>query len=536
MDFFCKCSLWVCFIIVTSWPVSLRLTTLPKTIHEAEIMLREGSLDPQDWELLRNFYVQPVNVPLGELAYMTDLFDIHLDDLPVSQEQLKPYEPWTKKDIARFYADFPALEKYRPILSFSKTRDRRPFNASIALTSDDTWKTTVLSRFSVNPMSGVSASGSFGHSDSDILWKRRNASVLVPSILSLQAGNFSAPFYNGLFYGFFPGDNSAQPLMVNWLEGQARSWNGLFVQSEQWRRVQVSLLYHERSTEKVAGVFCDVMPHGGMHVSAGVSRLTIDEAESIADSGEYYFHCGISGTVAGFGYRVNTGTGQRHPLAVPLSAEISRKVAKGDLTMLFSRVPASAGLARSRTAYECKNDLDQDDSTPRDITLAECRTAFHFSDGFRTAFAISYITSGISDAVTSAASASGTGVFDYRVSYSYHMSTAASRETHAATVSLERGIAQWLSTGITGNFYMASAGYQSVLITLPVDFFLPRGLALRPYASLFAGSNGNKSGSAGLRQSMDLFDRTRCEADIETSFNEHKKQTWDFNARAYFSF
>jgi hypothetical protein len=486
--------------------------------------------------MLRPLYVQPLVVPIGELAYMADLLDLHLNNLPVSPEELKPYEPWAKQDIARFFSDFPELEKYGPVLSFSKTKARRPISVSLALNADDAWKTTALSRFSVRPIAGISVSGSLGHGDTAVLWKRRTAAVEVPNMVSVQAGNFSAPLDGSLFYGYFPKDIRGQSTVANWIHGQSRTWNGLFIQSERWRAVQVSLLYHERPTEKIAGVFCEAVPAGRVHVTTGVSRLTTDTSGREAPETEYYVHCGVAGRVAGFGFRVNTGAGQRHPCALPLSAEISRKAEHGELTVLFARIPASAGLARSKIAVDCGNELDLNDSAGADMTLADCRTAFRFSNAFRTAVDVSCVTSGQRDALTASASASGSGVVDYRAAYSYHMSTAATVESHSAVVSLERGVVRWLSTGMSCMYYMASAGYQSASIRVPLDFYLPNGLAVRPYASMFASTSGGKSWSVGLRQSINLFERTWCVADIETSLDENKKQVWDFNASAYFSF
>jgi hypothetical protein len=91
---------------------------LPLDEEEAYIMLKEGTLDSATWELIGRYYEQPLNVPDGELKDLVNVFPEIGHDVPSTQEQLAPYEPWAEKDVRRFFSDFPEVKNLEPILSF----------------------------------------------------------------------------------------------------------------------------------------------------------------------------------------------------------------------------------------------------------------------------------------------------------------------------------------------------------------------------------------------------------------------------------
>jgi hypothetical protein len=529
-------SLFVLVIYFLSFPLTLRTPVLPADIHEALLMLKSGALDSLEWDMLQTYYIQPIEVPFGELGYLNDLLDNHLQNLPVSPEQLAGYEPWSAADIDRFFSDYPQLKKYEPILSFSHAGMRRFSNAGIAVSSDETWKTTALSRFSFRPWRGISIQETAGLGDTALLWKRRTASVTLPGIASFEAGNFLLGKDGGLFYGYFPNDNRKATTLSNWWYGMSNTWNGISLQSDCWKHAQVSAFFHDRTTEKAYGVFCEAGPNESLRVKAGVSSLSTAAQDSTVSARDYFLHCGVSANKNGFGISVNTGVDQSRPLALPLSAEFTKKSKGSELKVFVARIPASLPLSRSRIAFDCRDELDAKDSAGSDISLVDCTTGFRVSNALFTTMGLSSVLQGNNAALAATAGASGTFFFDYRVVYTYRMSTAASEETHTAFVSIDCVLSPRVKAGLSFRSYSASTGYQSAFSRILAEFCLLPGLQISPYVTLFGDTGREWTGSLGFKQALRLFEKTWCEWDFATSRDNKNEQEWNLNARAYYCF
>ena len=519
-----------------SFPLSLRTSMLPRDIHEALLMLKSGALDSLEWNMLETYYIQPIEVPFGELGYLNDLLDNHLQDLPVSPEQLGRYEPWSAADIARFFSDYPQLKKYEPILSFSHAGARRLSNAGFAVSCDETWNATALSRFSLQPWRGISIQGTGGLGDTALLWKRRTASAAFPGIGSFEAGNFQLVKDGGLFYGYFPNDNRTTTTLANWRYGMSNTWNGISMKSDCWKHTQVSAFFHDRTTEKAYGVFCETGPDDALRVKAGVSSLETTDPDSAAHARDYFLHCGASANKNGFGISVNTGLEQSRPLALPLSAEFTKKSKGAELKVFVARIPAALSLPRSRIAFDCRDELDAKESAGSDISLVDCSTGFRVSDGLFATMDLSSVLQGGTAAICATAGASGTVFFDYRVLYTYRMSTAASVESHAAFVSIDRSVSSRVKAGLSIRSYSASTGYQSAFSRILTEFRLLPGLQISPYMTLFGATGREWTGSFGFKQALRLFEKTWCECDLSGSMGNKNEQEWNLNARAYFCF
>jgi len=529
--------LGILFLYVVAWPLSLRTTLLPSDVREAEIMLREGSLDSTEWQLIEPYYVQPINVPRGELSLLNEMFDLRIGALPVTAQALSCYYPWDKDAIGRFFADYPELVKYKPILAFSVSDEAHMSSAELALSTSNTLATTALSRFTLEPGFGVTASGSISHGDTADLWVHRVVTCSFPNIASLSAGNFVMGEENGLFYGYFPVDTEHVTTLSNWEYAGSRAWNGLFVRSDRWSKARFSAFYHERPTEKAYGIFCDIGPSDLVLFNGGVSRLAsgISGAAPVAD--DYFFHYGVSGCDKGFEYSINAGSPRSSPLSVPAFAQISRKSENEGFTVVLARLPAGLALSRSKIAFDCRNELDLGDSVnSSDISLADCRTSLSLSRALFTSLFISYVSSAQRAALTAGAEVSGRSFIEYKASYSYHMSTAASLETHKIDVTMERAINKFIRPSVVCNCYFTSAGFESVRGRLPVAISWPQDLLFAPYVALYAGSTGDRSYTTGIKEELRLSQRTWCDCDASTSITQTNSREWNINARACFCF
>ncbi len=526
-------------LVIAAWPLSLKTTSLPRDMHEAEIMLREGSLDSLEWELLQPYYVQPINVPRGELSLLNDLFDMRVENLPLSRDQLAAYRPWDATAQERFFRDYPELAKYEPILSFSEGNGRRLSDAGLAISVDNDLRTSALSRFILRLAPGVDVSGSIAHADTTALWVKRRVSASVPGIVSLDAGNFSLNADNGLFYGYFP-DAAAAPVttLSNWEFAGSRAWNGLCLKSARWDNARISAFFHERPTERAFGVFCDAGASEAVRVTAGVSRLDRGPLDTSRLTDDYFVHYGLSGDAAGFSYRVNAGTARSSPLVVPVEAQCSRRARDGaSFSVLVARLPAGCALPRSKIAFDCRNELDLSDSaSASDITLADCRTSLALSKSFATSASLSYVTSGSRAALAAGAGVAGTWLVKYRLSYDYRMSTAAAQETHKAQLFVERALSRYVKPEFSCNGYVRNDGFGSVNTRLPVVVSLPGGMNITPYAAIYANTSRDRSYTAGLKEEFRITGETWCDCDASTSLDENNRQEWNVDARAYFCF
>jgi|GEM_PF-1464411 hypothetical protein len=522
----------------TAWPLSLKTTALPRDIHEAEMMLREGSLDSIEWEVLQPYYVQPISVPAGELSLLYDVFDLRIENLPLSDERLAAYRPWDGAARENFFRDYPELAKYAPILSFSRGDGRRRSTAGLALSVDDDLQTSARSRFTVRCAPGVSISGGMSHADTAVLWVRRGVSVSVPGIGAVEAGNFTLASADGLFYGYFP-DAPSQPVttLANWEYGGSHAWNGLYAESDFWRGAKFSGFFHQRPTERVFGVFCEADPWKTVKLTAGVSRLDGGPSDSGWFAGGYTVHYGIAGAAGGFRYSVRAGTSSGSPLAVPVSAQCESRTHGASFSLMLARLPAGCALARSRIAFDCRNELDMDDGAQAsDISLADCRTTLALSDAFATSASLSYVTSGARAALSAGAGASGKWLVDYRLTYDYRMSTAADEETHRVGLLLTRAVSRIVKPELACGLYFRDDGFGSVTARLPVAVSVPGGMNFSPYAAVYASTSRQRSYTAGLRQELRITPEMWCDCDASMSVDENKQREWNVDARAYFCF
>jgi len=518
------------------FPITLRTSVLPRDVHEASLMLKSGALDSLEWSMLQPYYVQPIEVPAGELTYLNDLLDNRLQDLPVSGEQLARYEPWKPEDIAKFFSDYPQLKKYEPILSFSHAGMRRMSDAGVAVSTDESWNTTALTRFSLKPHQGISLQGTAGLGDTALLWKRRTLSAAFPGIASFEIGNFQQIKDGGLFYGYFPNDNPPTATLSNWQYGMTGTWNGLSAKTDCWKHVEVSAFFHDRLTEQAYGVFCEAKPNDVLRAKAGISSLASAPQDSTAPARDYFVHGGVSMNKNGYGIQINTGLEHSRPLALPFSAEFTTKSSGAEVKLFTARIPGPLTLNRSRIAFDCKDELDAKDSSGSDISLIDCSTGFKVSNALAATMDLSSVLQGGNAALSATAGASGKLFFDYRVLYTYRMSTATSVESHAALVSIDRNFSSRVKAGLSIRTYSSSTGFQSAFSRMVTEFDLLPGLSLGPYATLFGTTTHEWDASLGVKQELRLFEKTWCEWDLASSTDEQHQRKWDMNARAYFCF
>ena len=536
----CRSALFLCFCAATVLPLPLSSSPLPRDEYEASVMIREGLLDTLDWEQLRQFYVQPLNVPTGDLRYLSELTDLRVADLPVSSSLLKPYEPWAPADIKRFFKDFPQLAPFEPILSFETSSVRHCSDVSLNVMVDQTMRPAALSRFTASVDPRLSITGSAYHRDSVVQWRTRNIDVRLPGVARFETGNFDGPTDGGLFFGYFPYDKENQTTADNWLYGRSRTWNGVFAVSDCWDKYQVSGIYHERNTEKVQQIACKAGFGDVTDVLFGASRMAQARLSAgPAPDSAYYLQCGLNSQLAGFHISAYTGIDATHPLAVPASCEVNRKTDNGFVKIMAARLPAGLNLPLSRIAYLCRHDLGEVthlDSGYQDQTLLECRTAIYRPGGMETSMDLCSVIHGNSAALQAAIATHGRSFVDYQAEYGLLATTDRPSMLHNINITLQRALQEHLTVLFSCRYYCKDNGFQSIFLRVPLDIAIIPAMTFTPFITINSNTNGEYAVSVGLKQKLFCFEKTWCDWSGQISRDEHNNQEWDVSIRTNFLF
>jgi hypothetical protein len=529
--------LWSC--VFTARPVPLSVSSLPRDEYEASIMIGEGQIDSLDWEQLRQFYVQPINVPSGELRYLKELTDLRVSDPPVSSSKLAPYEPWTPADIERFFKDYPNLVPFEPILSFEASPVSHSSDASLSVHADQNMRPTALSRFDAVVDQRLSFSGSAYHRDSTVQWRTRALDIALAGVARFEAGNFDVSTDEGLFFGYFPDDKENQTTERNWLFGGTRTWNGIGAVSDRWQKFQVCAIYHERPTENVQQISCKADFSEAINVDFGASRMA-QTGLAVAPDSAYYIQCGVGGRIAGFNMVANTGVDVSHPYAIPFSCQAGRKSANGFVNLLVARIPGDLKLPMSSIAYLCRHDLGAStwqDSSLQDMTLLECRTALYRPAGIETSMDLSSVIHGRTASMQATVSAQGRSVVDYRVEYGCLATTDRPSMAHNINFTLKKALpAAHLTAHFSCRYFCKDSGFQSVFLRVPLDIAIMPTMTVTPFITLNSNTDGERAASIGLKQTLYCFEKTWCDWSGQISRDERNVAEWEVDVRTNFLF
>lgn len=518
-------------------PFTLGVSMLPKDEYEASVMMREGLLDSLDWERIRQFYVQPLNVPSGDLRYLRELTELWVEDIPVIPAEIAPYEPWAEKDIKRFFSDYPQLLAFEPILSFATERSEHGSSASLSVHTDQTQQPNALSRFESGIDPRYSISGSIYNEDSTLLWRTRRIRVAVPGIGSVEGGNFTTADDRGLFFGYFPDDKAVKTSASNWMYGGTRTWNGVRATADCGDRIRVSGFFHQRRTEVAQSLECSADVGTLTEIMAGISRVSQTSSVPAPES-TLYVNGGIQGRLAKFDVSVHSGIDIAHPQAIPMSAQVGRKTAEGSVKFLVARIPGSLRLPLSSIAYLCRRDLDTvgQNGTFPDVTLLECRTSLCTWAGSETSMEVISAFHGHGAEILATARVQGSLPVDYHLEYSCRALTDKSQTIHSVNFAVQGAVRKGSSLGLSCRYYCRDNGFQSVFVRTPLDIAILSGITVSPFLTYFSNTEREHAAGAGLKQTLHCFDKTWCEWSGQVSWDEHDALDWNVGVRTDFLF
>jgi len=520
--------LFITILSVKVQAANMTAVFLPQNLDEATVMLRDGTLDSLEWDILRPYYIQPLNVALGELSQLATISDVSVSTFP-SPEQLKKYEPWQPQDISRFFEDFPEFILYKPMLIFEKTAVKNPQTVHSALYMSDMQNSYATTGFIVKPVQSIEASGNIVYHDSVMVWRNREVMYHLKPY-KITAGNFAVYDMNDLFYGYFPRSDSVQTTGDNWLYGQMSTWNGLLTHVDIGDKSSVTAFFHERATERIIDATCIVHLLRSVSAEIGASE---SKMKMFADSVNDYVHARCETRFCGIDATLMTGICTRDPLAVPVSVQIKKHDNGFSYDVRLAHIPSGADVPFSKLAYFCRHSFDTGDTLTGDISVARCISRCDIYPDVKIGCDIAVVRYGRNTAFQALVSATGTG---YHVSYVCNSENLHPAESHCVRVVLHKKIFPILTGNMTLRYVNKSTGLQSIYSRVSADLHVSESVELSPFVSASGDSYSRKSIGTGLKQSLHIAHKTSCDGTVETSFDEHAKQVWEVTVRVNFSF
>ncbi len=320
------------------------LQKIPVDESDAERMLKEGSLDSLTWENLKQYYIQPLSVPHGELSILAEIFPELYGNIPVTAEELSLYEPWDQIQIEKLFSHYPFLSPFKPIFCFytpakTKSGGRAGFfyhgqfkvsSAQLAIEPDEMFK----------------FHGRVNFTDKIARWGRRTVTFSPVHWLNLQAGNFTASSDRGLFSGYFPFcDSISRSVSENWLYGDYSSWNGTEVTVKSRRlKSSANFFYHKSLLETIFGAGAEFQT-GKIKYRLGSTNLLLPE-----NSKPYnYLHTAITLKHKNLALDLLTGIDPERPRFLPFILQANERTDNGNIEFLSVFLPS--GLLAPRSFY-----------------------------------------------------------------------------------------------------------------------------------------------------------------------------------------
>jgi len=512
----------------------ISIQQLPLDEKEACIMLKEGTLDSATWESIGNYYEQPLNVPDGELKDLVNVFPEIGHDVPVSREQLAPYEPWTEKDVERFFSDFPQLNNLKPILSFETSPKPHFGQAGVAIHKYTETDPLLYARFSIVPNPVISAQGRLACSSSSARWQRRSAIANLPSVGILTIGNFNLNLDNGLFYGYFPQSRTDTEVSQNWQYAGSDTWNGAMYDADVGDKVHGCMFIHQRMSETVYGIKCITEVTDHINVIAAGSHLITSAIGSARPDSVYYADVGTTLVNGHWNAGFFTGAASHNTAAIPVIVYAKNSSAAAEFDATYGRIPSGLPAPRSSLKHRFFEKTNQPDSIASDVQLMKIACSLPFYHGARSCYGASYYYSLGASAAEGYAGISGKAWLDYALRYTYRPSLRDTAEYHTLTASFSRHMVQWLRCGLYARCTAESGRYQSIFMRSTFSIVPSSSLEMAPFINVFTASNNSQEVSCGITQVLRLFEKTWSEVKIEVPLTKQNLDQWVLDAKAKF--
>lgn len=510
---------------------------IPEDERSAVMELEEGTLDSATWELLKPFYTQPLSVPLGELRYLRDIFPDLPDDLPVRDEVLLFYEPWTVAAIDVFFKDYPYLVGFKPIVSFAT--EKMPSVAHVAFFSrlsgySDQFRQSV--RFTVTPVKEARADGTVYFEENYARWQRRRILLKIPHVGKIQAGNFSFIMNKGLFYGYFPSsDQSGNEVKYNWMYGESLTWNGFSSETPLGKKWNVSSLVHIRETESIAGLKADFNPVPLLSVYGALSGAS-SQLDSIINDTLLAVHGGVEVSTDLLHIEIESGTNLFNTGSVPVFLTLSNGRKKHRYEVSFINIPEKFSAPRSSLLHSFSRRLDIADDTKKNIIGIDFTYAGPVLNTLKQSFHASYIAMENNADLRTVWKFNGTWPFIYSFFYGLDIYDLAYNLKHRFKLSTDHVIGSHLVVSPMVSYDVRPYEYWRIMANCYTHFDVFSFMAVSPFISFYSNSNDNHDLAVGIKQRITFFAKTFGELNITVPVVSYNNKKYSFYAKTYFLF
>ncbi|MBD3346753.1 MAG: hypothetical protein GF401_16985 [Chitinivibrionales bacterium] len=496
----------------------MEIEKLPANEREAEYLLREGALDSAFWRIIQPYYNQPLSVPTGELRYINDIFPDFLRNLPIKASSLSSYEPWNRKNIDRFFNDYPELKPLNPILSFASSDAPHWAVVGIHLSRHShSNNPSISTNFSLFPVEFLSARAKVRIDNDYALWQRRYITSSIGKLGDISLGNYSSSTAGiNLFYGYFPSVSSdSLHLKENWLYGESRTWNGGKAAFQFSENTEATAFVHTRLSESAAGMLMDVSPRKNIKACLGFSGLEIKSSRSEAKDTIFYVQTGSQIDIKCWSIEIQTGMNTRNPFELPLWARACRKKGATSGSVSFIRIPGKFTAPRSLLKNRLINRLDLEKSHSE--TVYECRMDFmhKVNDYINYSPSFLYAGSGTRYSFDGIFIFKGTKPLDYKLRYQYHPSIMGGDEYHRISFSCLQPVGRGLQLKLRGRSSIKPGSYANRSACFSMYWDALPSLMLEPYCTYYGNTDGDNDFYTGLIQEIDLFEKTNGELEFE---------------------
>lgn len=510
---------------------------LPRDEQQALIELREGVLDSATWQMLLPFYEQPLVVPSGEVGYLRDIFPNLPEQLPVTEEVLRGYEPWTEDHINLFFNDFPYLEPFRPILSFQRQAAASPIRiATSSRLSGFEQPFRQAIHFTATPGNDIRADGTVAFEQNSARWQRRMVRINLPAVGMVQVGNFSFALNSGLFYGYFPGGPSEQDsARDNWLYGTSRTWNGLTTQSRLGSHASLQSCVHIRETESIGVLKAEFHPSQFVNGYAAVSAADYHAPEQTRDTA-VAVHGGLAVTAYDMQLAVESGVEIAHVKGVPVYCTLTKGKGVRLQECSFFRLPAHYSAPLSSLLHSCTSRLELDSNASEAITGLNLVFRGTLVADCKKVYSATFINSGDRADIRGSIQMSGDIPFNYNVLYSAGMNNLSEifrqRIKIANRTSLGRSFD--ISSTLTHDL-MTGEGWRGMAEIL-AEIKLFTAMVVSAGVTFRTDDEANHALVINAAQQVAFFEKTYCQLTCSIPVISYYDENYYFYAKLMFVF
>jgi hypothetical protein len=250
---------------VTQTAALAHLDALPVDSYEAHQWVQSGLIDSVTLEQLTELYNQPLSIPqLGPegVGALVTRFGRSPGWLP---ESFASYQPWTPRQQARFWKDFPFLLEFAPLLSFDTQPPALKTTLDFASSFASDGCLDGAQRLCLATQAPKVFRGTINTelSPDSARITKLNVQLTLPRRISLQLGNVSVPGSASLLWGNFralsaPGYHPGP--LLDYCANRS-GFRGAQCQLMSGKKVSASLLFHARPLEQgVRGLIGFALP------------------------------------------------------------------------------------------------------------------------------------------------------------------------------------------------------------------------------------------------------------------------------------